>query len=160
MKKVYYFLSGGILGILGKSVIEHKLIDLMKLESNEHKKVEKFRKYYYMLNRWLELNQHDSSIEKLLLKRNYNKIAIYGMGEIGIRLYYELQNTSIEVAFVLDQQLEMKFHEFPQMNDNNDFERIDAVVVTIPFAYEAIKKDLKKRTLKPILSLEHILYEV
>lgn len=160
MKKLFYFLLGGITGILGKGMLEHKLIDLMKLESEESKNTKKFRSYYYMLNRWIEIEQSGKRIADLFLERNYTTIAIYGMGEIGTRLYYALKDTGVTVNFVLDQQLTGKVHEFPVMATQKQFEEISALVVTIPFAYEEVKKDMSEKTSKPVVSLEHILFEV
>lgn len=160
MNKIASFLFGLVTGIVCKGMVEHKIIDLMKLESQENKDKKKFRSYYYMLNKWIEIGQSGRKIEDLFLEKNYYNIAIYGMGETGTRLYYELMNTKVKVKFVIDQQLKGKITGFPVMDDKDSFEEIDAIIVSIPFAYEEVKKNMSGKTTKPVVSLEHILFEV
>ena len=63
--------------------------------AEKDQKINKFKNYYNMLNKWLYLKQNGTSLDTYFKKNDYNSIAIYGMGEMGNRLYDELKQSSI-----------------------------------------------------------------
>ena len=95
MKKGLLTVLGTVLGaVAGGAAIGN--IEGRKIKSQE-KEVEKYRAYYNMLNQWMVLKQEGKSLEKYFIDNGYKTVAIYGMGEMGNRLYEELKGTSIEV---------------------------------------------------------------
>lgn len=160
MKKIAVFISGILLGVLGKELLDHKVIKMMQTESNDRKNRDKFKQYYYLLNQWLLQENQGKKVSNLLKERGCQKIAIYGMGEIGKRLFEVISDSDLEVRFVMDQCLNSNFINYPILKDGQEIPEVDAVIVTIPFAYGSIKSDLEKKLDCPILSLEHILFEV
>ena len=73
---------------------------------NKEKTSDKFKNYYHMLNQWLMLRQKGILLEKYFIDRDFRKIAIYGMGEIGSRLYDELKESCIAIQYAVDQNAE------------------------------------------------------
>ena len=62
------------------------------LISNQER-AEKYLLYYRILNMWLEMKQKGKSGITFLQEKGMKRIAIYGMQELGERLYEEIKNT-------------------------------------------------------------------
>lgn len=55
-------------------------------------------------NKWLQLKLKEVSLADYLQAMNIYKIAIYGMGQMGLNLYEELKNTDVSVECFIDRQ--------------------------------------------------------
>ena len=145
---------GGILiGIIvGKRKNTYKIL-------NERRTTDKYKGYYAMLIQWLEILQNKSSIYKYFKENKYDKIAIYGIGEVGKRLMCDLNNTEVFVKYAIDstQQSSEKLRIYKLSEVSDD---VDVVIVTPIFAFDKIKKDLKKIFTCPIVSLEEVIYDI
>lgn len=123
----------------------------------------KFKKYYNLLNEWKKQDkkENDNKLERYLKEHNLNKIAIYGMGEIGQRLLEELKDTNIDVICGIDQygntDLDMNILEPDDLYEIAD--SIDGVIVTAIADYEAVKETIGYIN-KKIISLEEIIYNL
>lgn len=122
--------------------------------------VNKFKCYYYMLNRWLLLKQENKSLEKYFIDNGYETIAIYGMGELGNRLYEELKDTSIKVKYAIDQNVLSTYSELEVKEKDSSLEKVDAMIVTAVYAYDEIREEMSKKIDFPIISLEDVIYEL
>ena len=131
-----------------------------KQEEEKGKKVEKFRGYYNILNQWMILKQEGKCLSKYFETNNYKTIAIYGMGEMGGRLYEELKNTQVEVKYVVDKNAAYTFPELNLVDIEDDFEEVDVMVVTATFAFEEIETEISDKVTFPIVSLEDVVYEI
>ncbi len=156
MKKGAVGILGAIVGFTGGVTIGSKLKD----KPQNDKKVEKFKSYYSVLNQWLFIKQHGKNLEEYFVNNQYKSIAIYGMGELGNRLFDELENTSVEVKYVVDKEAmsaysKVDVRELEEMTDD-----VDAVVVTAIFAMDDIKSDIEEQVTCPIISLEDVVYEL
>ncbi|MDF2544543.1 MAG: hypothetical protein K0S47_4261 [Herbinix sp.] len=154
MRKIGNFTLGLVLG----SFVSYQIVKYF--EPPKKQKTDKFKSYYNMLTRWLELEDNNLAIDKLFKQYGYNKIAIYGMGKIGMRLCNQLRNTDIEIAYVIDQYAKNVLDNICFKDPQDKLDEVDAVIVTIPFAYFEIKNQLTMKLECPIVSLEHILFEV
>lgn len=126
----------------------------------EQQKKDKFKRYYNILNQWLFLKHENKSLENYFVKHSYKNIAIYGMGEMGIRLYDELKNTDIKVIYGIDRNAEFLHLNLNIIDVNDKFEEVDAIIITPIFAYEKIVETLQDRIKCPMISLEEVVYEV
>lgn len=122
--------------------------------------VDKFKGYYHVLNQWLMLKQEGKSLEKYFIDNDYKSIAIYGMGEIGNRLYEELKNTDIEIKYVVDQNPAGTYSELEVLDKDSEFAEVDAFIVTATFAFNEIEEELSAKVDFPIISMEDVVYEV
>lgn len=139
-------------------------LDLNKL-NNVQKKVDKFKEYYNILNQWLILKQEENSLEKYFIENKYKTVSIYGMGEIGNRLYEELKNSSeIEVKYGIDNNASETYSELEvlSLEEYTDLaaDDIDVIVVTATFAFDDIKKSLSELLDCNIISIEDVVYGV
>lgn len=153
MKKILPFTLGCMTG----AGIVYTILKYFE-KPTEH--IDKYRSYYNMQNQWTLQEDNGNPIDKLLKNRGYKKIAIYGMGNVGEHLFKTLKNTDIEVAYGIDGNAVDTDYEVKIYSPDDDLPEVDAIVVTIPFAYESIKNNLEEKTSNEIVSLEHILFEV
>ena len=144
MKKISSFILGCL---LGSGIV----YTMLKYFEKPTEYIDKYRSYYNMQNQWILQNDRGNTIDKIMKGRGYKTIAIYGMGNVGEHLYNVLKNTDIKVMYGIDSKAVDTDYEIPN---------VDAIVVTIPFAFTSIKDSLEQKTANEIVSLEHILFEV
>lgn len=147
-------LLGATVGTVGSTM--HGMKEVEKKE----KKVDKFKSYYNLLLQWLEIKQEGKNLVSYFEENNYKKIAIYGMGELGNRLYEELKGTEIEVKYAIDKNAENTYSELDVYTIDEQLEEVDAVVVSAIFAFDEIEKELSDKVDCPIISLEDVVYEI
>ena len=150
IKKIIVFLVGIFFG---------QEVGKLQEKRNKNRETEKYRSYFYTMVRLYNVKIEGKPVDHLLQQKGFSKIAIYGMGEVGNILYEELKNTDITVAYGIDQS-GGRHPDIKVIKMDEIQEETDAIVVTIPFAYESVKKDLEKIVSCPVISLEHLLYEV
>lgn len=123
---------------------------------SQNKKINKFKQYYEILNFWLKATFEGKSIEKVIMQQGYKTIAIYGMGEIGQRLFENLKNTDIEVAYIIDEGVSY-FDELEIKNIGDELSPVDLIVITPIFDYEIISKKLSFYYQYKICSIKDII---
>lgn len=158
MKKGLLTVLGTVLGaVAGGAAIGN--IEGRKMKSQE-KEIEKYRAYYNMLNQWMVLKQEGKSLEKYFIDNGYKTVAIYGMGEMGNRLYEELKGSSIEVKYAVDQNASSTYSELEVVEKESKLEEADVMVVTAIYAFDAIEEEMGAIVDFPVVSLEDVVYEV
>jgi len=159
MKKGMAGVLGGILGATAGALAVGKVTS--KTIDEKQDKVDKFKTYYKMLNQWLALKQEGKSLEKYFEENGYKTIAIYGMGEMGNRLYDELKNSKVvEVKYAIDKNASSTYSELDVIDVDDEMDEVDAVVVSAIFAFDEIEEDLGAKVDCPVVSLEDVVYEV
>lgn len=153
---------GAVLGLAAGAVTGGIVVG--KLESNvlqeKMKKVDKFKGYYNLLNQWLALKQEGKSFETYFKDNGIKKIAIYGMGEIGARLYYELRESGIELCYAIDNNALSAYSELEIYNLEDELPDVEMIIVTAIFDFDEIKNSLQEKVNSRIISLEEIVYEI
>ncbi|MBP5385603.1 MAG: hypothetical protein J6Y57_11625 [Lachnospiraceae bacterium] len=148
-------LIGAAAGSAGMGYLGNKQV------TQKAEKVDKFKGYYNMLNQWLMLKQDGKNLSAYFKANDYRTIAIYGMGEMGNRLYDELKGTDIEIKYAVDKNAASTYSELDVVDpDDCRFEDVDCIVVTATFAFDEIAEKLEKEVSFPIVSLEDVVYEV
>ena len=150
-KMVISFLSGSIVAAIGIGKYAQKNI------GESYKKINKFKNYYNVLIQWLAKKQKNQSIEKYFIDNGYKTIAIYGMGELGNRLYEELKETEIIMKYGIDKN--SGFGEIEILDIDDELPEVDVVVVTAVFDFDKIESNLKDKVNCPVISLEDIVYD-
>lgn len=158
MKKNICILSLGVVSFFaGIKVMLHIKENEVRAKND---KAEKFRCYYEILLQWLRLKQSDKKICDYFKKNGYKNIAIYGMGELGCRLFDELKDSNVHVKYGIDNNAESINAGFPIVKLDNNIDSVDVIVVTAIFSYDEIKENLLKKTNNKIVSLAEIIYEI
>ena len=147
-------LVGSVAGMAGGAYFGWKGVE------KKDEKVNKFKSYYNMLNQWLYLKQNDKSITKYFEDNNYKSIAIYGMGEMGSRLYDDLRNSDISVKYAIDKKAVGTYEDLVVYDLEDEFEDVDVIIVSAVSAFDEIEDELSDKVKCPIISLEDVVYEV
>lgn len=158
MKKGLIGITGILSGALAGTMVTSKIQGDKR--KRKEKELDKFKGYYYILNQWLSLLHENKSIATYFTKHNYKTLAIYGMGELGNRLYEELKNSEIQVKFAIDMNPLSTYSELEIKEINDSFEPVDVVVVTAIFAYDEILDAIENKFDCPIVSLEDVIEEI
>lgn len=113
--------------------------------------------------RWIQIKQEGKNLEEYFVKNNYHSIGIYGMSYLGERLFEELRNSSVKVAWGIDQEAHLIYIPGLKLYTlEEEKEKVDAVVVTPITYFDEIMQNMKNNigNETAIISLEDILYEV
>lgn len=148
------FIIGGIAGIIAEKNMVKKTI------KQKDEKIYKFKGYYSLLNQWLSIKQSGRGLEEYFIANGYKTIAIYGMGELGLRLYEELKNSKeVEIKYAVDQGAAL-CEELEILGLDDSLPEVDVIVVTATFVFEEIAKMLREKTEGEIISLDDIIDEL
>lgn len=122
-------------------------------------KFEKFYHMYFVLTKWMTVNQNNRPVTDYLKRNNYRKIAIYGLKELGILLYDEIVKAGLAVEFIIDKNADyMNVDvETPLYTPDDSLPEADVIIVTAVHYYEEIEKELKEKVNCPIISLEEVI---
>lgn len=153
MKKSLIGILGMTLGMsmgIGITLTEKKkLVDMLS----------RYKEYYDLLSQWLIIKNKNMSFKEYFIKNNYKSIAVFGMGILGERFCEELKGSEIKIEYIIDQQADCIYSEYPIRTIDKKIEEVDAIIVTATYAFENIKKELEKRTNIPIISLKSIILD-
>lgn len=159
MKKGTVAVISGLLGgaIGGMSVGKHS----GKVIEERDKKVNKFKSYYNMLNQWLYLKQEGKGLDSYFKDKQYSKIAVYGLGEMGVRLIDELRGSDVQVVYGSDKDVDNVFTDIKvySADELDTAEDVDVIVVTAIFAFDEIEEQLQDKVNCSIVSLEDVVFE-
>lgn len=119
-----------------------------------------------IIKKWLENLCKKKYWSDYLAEYGYYNIAIYGAGDIGRCLEWELKDTKINVVFFIDKKAEFMreidhvpvilMDELPLKQD-----LVDAIVVTIPYLDKKILTDvLCINSDLPVMSLRDMVFEL
>lgn len=156
-KKVLAVLASAVGGIAGMAATKYLM---GKTVERKNEKIIKFKGYYGLLNQWFALKQEGKTLEQYFVNNSYKTVAIYGMGEMGLRLYEDLKNSGeIEIKYAIDQGVAL-CEEIEVLSMDDPLPDVDVVVVTATFAFEEIAEKLEQRIDCAIVSLEDVIYEI
>lgn len=124
-----------------------------------------YKHNYNILYRWMQEENIGDRLADYLLKEGYEKIAVYGLGDVGKLLCKNLNNSGISILYGIDQNAEDKnIDEFIGVGKivlpNDTIEKVDAIIVTVSNSYLPIKNMLMKTNNCPILNLEDVVYKM
>lgn len=145
---------GGLAGSIASILFMNKKIE------DKNKKVDKFKSYYNMLNQWLLLKQEGKTLEEYFVNNGYKNIAIYGMGEMGRRLYDELKDSDITVKYAVDENASGIYTEIEIFSKDEEYPDADVIIVTAIFAFDIIEKELQKKIKFPVIALDDVIYGI
>lgn len=160
MKKRTVAAVAGTLGTVLGAAVSRNYKDKAKGVPDENKTIQRLNDYYVLLNQWLSDKQKGKNLSLYFLENSVHTIAIYGMGELGIRLCDELKGSSVEVKYGIDREPELTFSEVEVYCPDDSLEKVDMIVVTTTSAFDEIKNMLKNKTSAPIVSLMDIVFDV
>lgn len=150
-KAMAVWVSGAVTGAL---IVKKLFSKIIIAKENE---AEKFQVFFQMLNRWLLLKQHNKNIAEYLIKRNYKKVAIYGMGQLGELLFRELEGSGVEVVYGIDRNKDHSDYGIEIYSPEQKLPCADIIIVTAVTYYSEILWSLRGQAGCPIESLENVI---
>lgn len=137
---------------------------LLNSFSKQYKKAKEMSDKHFVLfmlmERWVCAKQKGKNISDYLIRRGYRRIAIYGMGPIGVRLYEELKGNGILVEYGIDRRKDIHCQGLKIVPPDLSLKGLDLVIVTAIYYFEEIKEDLSSKIECSIISLEEILEKI
>lgn len=116
--------------------------------------------FYDLLVKWLNLELSNCPIKNYFLMRNYNKVIVYGIKELGDLLIKELERDGIYVVCGIDKEARYIIQNVTIIEPNDNIPDADIIVVTAIAAFNEIKNDLSEKTKIPIVSLSEVIEEL
>lgn len=115
--------------------------------------IERYRCYWRVLHQWMLLKENGVNIGKYLYKRGIRKVAVYGMGMLGLHLVKDLEGSPVEILCGIDRAAGALHQAFPIIAPGEQIGDADAVIVTPVYAYDEICAGLRTKYQGEILSL-------
>lgn len=122
--------------------------------------LQKMGEFYKLLLKWLEIEQKGKSIRSFFVENGYKTIAIYGMKELGERLFDELRDSEVEVKYIIDKKADTMYADVDIITPEEEMEEVDAIVVTAIHYMDEIEEMLEQKVDYPILSLQEVVEEM
>ena len=114
---------------------------------------------FHILDKWLQIKNRGDSLITYFEDNSIDRIAIYGLGILGRRLYEELQQGAVEIVCGIDRNAANIHIENLEMRTLEDeFPNVDAVVVT-PVSFYEIEKMISPKAgwRMEVISIEDII---
>lgn len=143
---------------IGSMVIKEQLQERKKaiLPCLPNGEVKKWKEFYWVFNKWLELKQKGESLEAYFQEREYKTVAVYGMRELGFHMINELENSSVRVLYCIDKNADAIKCKYEIYRPQDELPEVDVIVVTAIHYYEEIKEELSIQCSYPIVSLKEV----
>lgn len=140
-------------GIAARSVSSKKIKEMAEGHAKVHE-------LYMAFDQWLRVRQEGKTLVEYFEKQGYKTVAIYGMKELGERLYDELKESGITVEYIIDKNADQIYADVDIITPDEELKPVDVIVVTAIYYFDEIEDMLSEKVDYPIISLEDILYEV
>ena len=106
---------------------------------------------------WNKIENEHISLGDYFIQNGYSKIAIYGMGHFGCRLYDELEKKGLEINYVIDQNAG-RLSEIVQVREVKEgLEGVDVIVVTVTAEENRIITELQKHGNIRVIGLSEVI---
>ena len=122
------------------------------------KQRDKLRRQFQLMNDWFMNYQNGITAGQYLWDKGIRRVAIYGFGALGERLYQELSGSQVRAVYGIDRIIAWKDGSFQVEKQPDGTKEIDAIVVTAITDFCDIAAELKKSVKCPIISLEDVVH--
>lgn len=129
------------------------------LKREQNGRTDKNVYYLRLMDQWMTLKERGVSIVDRMVNAGYKKVAIYGYGMLGRHLLQEMHNSKVAAEYIIDMQKEKLHTDLKTYLPCDDLPEVDAVIVSATYYYDEIYRNLKKKGISKVISLETILYE-
>ena len=113
-----------------------------------------------LLIKWMYLYHYGMTIKDWLDDTDKKTVAVYGMGDLGQLLYYELTDKNVEVLYTVDQNYEYKNSEIQIYPLKDGLEHVDVVIVTLLKPDKGLLKEVHKKTNSSVITLESVIEQL
>ena len=147
--------------VLGVVFVFYLIVEKNKQLEYMKQTVNKFTDFYHLMNRWVEVKNAGRSVTEYFEEQGYYNIAVYGMADMANRLYEDLEGTRVKIVYGIDRDVcctGSKVENIYSLQD--EFPKVDVIVVTPFYAYDSIKDNLEKKVKCAIISIEEVIWSM
>lgn len=120
----------------------------------------RYASYWQLLDSWLWLKEEQIPLEKFFLDRGARSVAVYGAGMLGRHLLKELEDSQVQVEYVIDQKAEGIDAGLKAYRPDDSYPPAEMIVVTATYDYHKIRGKLAEQGHKNIVSLDEVVLEL
>lgn len=121
----------GKCGLLKGQELEKLADAARRVQRKRLKDNEKCKRMFRVLSDWMTAREHDRYICDYLKARKLYRVAIYGYGHMGRHLLAELQNSGMEVCYIIDRNARYIDTDIMLKTPDDDMEEVDAFIIAI-----------------------------
>lgn len=130
---------------------------IKRIQSKRLSIMDKFKKQFFCLDAWMNLENKGLSVEGYLARAGYRKVAIYGYGYIGKQLYGRLRRGNIEVAYIIDQNASFLDVDAKCYSLSEELPEADLIIVTLLDHENVVGEQIKEKTPATVFSVKELL---
>lgn len=147
------FFAGAISGCGGMYLFQrhHKKI--------YYKRISIEKQYLNVMHQWFILKEKGLPLSDILKKYHVENVAVYGMGIIGRHVVRELEGSGIAVSYGIDQKNTEPYKGVPVYTPKDSLKDVDAVINTVVWSHEEIKRLLEEKMDVLVLNLEDLIFD-
>lgn len=123
------------------------------------RQMRKNSKIFHVMRNWIDLKNQGKNFSAFFTRNEYRTAAIYGMGYIGESLYYELRNSSIQVAYAIDSVAEDFKQELAIFQMEDELPEADIIIVALVEKCDDLCERLAEKTGCPVITIQQLLLE-
>ncbi|MCM1106153.1 MAG: hypothetical protein NC355_04330 [Blautia sp.] len=139
---------------------------MRKRDSNFYIQYCKYKRKYDILYKWMLCDIQGRNVVDVLQKQGIKNVAIYGVAELGVILYRELQNSPVKVDCFIDKYSMVTHYganeiEIIKPSELSTRDNIDLIIIAVTNAFDEIKRNLDDLGNQiPMISLEDIVMDM
>ncbi|MCR5503220.1 MAG: Coenzyme F420 hydrogenase/dehydrogenase, beta subunit C-terminal domain [Lachnospiraceae bacterium] len=126
-------------------------------KTKNRNEIDKWFGYFEVLLRWMQKPDPVGWLRNRVEECGYERIAIYGMGEVGRLLYEKMKSASIPVEYAIDKRPQKVDGQLKVVRPGDELEPVDVIIVSILSEFDGIRKLLEKKTDAKIISIRDFL---
>lgn len=133
---------------------------LGNIEKMRMRKLDKFRRMFYILKDWVGLREEGFKIGDYLRNQGFLTIAVYGAGYLGKLLIRELEKDGVHVRYLVDRNAAWISEDYPIYTLKEELQQIDVMIVTLVQGEEAVVKELEEKTGAVVYTIKQLVSEI
>lgn len=129
-------------------------------ETEKDRRLKMFEEFFHIFDQWMTLHEDGISLDMILKRKGYKRVAIYGMGSMAMHVIQELRDSSVEVLYVIERIKESYYTEIEVKTlGDTDLQEVDMIICTLELKDKEIRKELYERTNAKICSLSEVVFD-
>lgn len=120
--------------------------------------IEDYERYLNMMNQWLILAQEGKSLERFIVRKGWQRIAIYGMSIYGRHAIRDLKKADCIVVCGIDRKKMSPYEGVVILEPTDQLPQIDVVINAVLHRHQEVDRDLQKVLSCPVVSLEDVVF--
>ncbi|MDE7431926.1 MAG: hypothetical protein K2N34_08440 [Lachnospiraceae bacterium] len=126
-------------------------------KKKELRKKSNAQKYLSIYKPWMEKMQKGESIADFVINKQYENVAVYGLGKLGVSLINELKDKGIPIAYIIDQRADEIFYEDIDVYSFSErLPDVGAIIITTVNDQKELREKIMCRLKCDVYTLEEL----